>query len=621
MKKLLSVLMSLVIMLSIVSFGSISAEEDNTYKMSEKLKEKISKMSDDEEVEVYLWLEDIDHDEVEREVKEKTGIGKEDMQRLSDSIYNTYCKAKGITIEELQGGKHKADPDDWAKVTEDIRQEVSDKVDEYIHESRVISSAKQSAKNKEMLSDLKIAKENRIFESKYSPMNIVKVTVGELKEIINSDKVYEVDIFYKISGGNSSASTDKSSAMSCHKTAMSFSNSYSGSGVKIGQLEFQLPDNSNNYEFATSTINLLDTEPIASSSDNYHASRVASIMVGNYGLVNCSTLYAKAITDFYSDVESLINQDVNIINMSFFLYRTSLYNYYDTREKWLDHVAYDHNISVVVIAGNNGDANNNYTVNCPGLSYNVITVGSANCVSYNNIYNVNSTASLSTYSCYLNSIYCSKPEVVASGENFPYIKENGIIDGYTARGTSFSAPMVTSACAELMQQNATLKNNPTLVKAVIMASCRSVVSTVTNETWGQLNTKQGAGLMSKNVAVSIVANNMFSSSSTQSSSIYVAIPSTFGLPQKGVAATWQKNNGLVNHTSITNHHYYMDEPITDYDLQLLNPQTMSSIKTTATYNTSSEFAGTTTQLSTLVARIHTPTAPSFPVEYAIAWYS
>lgn len=135
-----------------------------TSKISDELQSHLSTLNDDDFVTVYLWLEDIDHDEVEKAVDKKIGICADDMTALSNSITEEYCRKSGVsTYSMLSGNIGTVSADDWMEKTEDIRAEVNAAVDLYVETERQLSSEIQQQKNEDILDKLGISENKRLF--------------------------------------------------------------------------------------------------------------------------------------------------------------------------------------------------------------------------------------------------------------------------------------------------------------------------------------------------------------------------------------------------------------------------------------------------------------------------
>ena len=242
---------------------------------------------------------------------------------------------------------------------------------------------------------------------------------------------------------------------------------YTGSGIKIGIIDYPFANSSDIDYFSDNAFEIY----YCSSSgliDSYssHANCVSCIMAGNYtnsetgdtfvGAVPDAKLYATAGIDFRSGLEVLLDNGVNLINSSLIFGGDGNNNYGDTA-KWIDHIVSQHNVTYIGAAGNSGTNG----IGSGQMGYNSIAVGSCN-----------NNGALSSYSSYTASTDKSyKPDLVALGENYilPATRDNPQQAPGTSSGTSFSAPIVSGAVAQLCQASATLKFNPRMMKAVLLA--------------------------------------------------------------------------------------------------------------------------------------------------------
>lgn len=199
-----------------------------------------------------------------------------------------------------------------------------------------------------------------------------------------------------------------------------------------------------------------------------HGDTVSEILAGQYkdddgkiyykGIVPYAKLYLASAGDvgendnYKTAFEYLASQGCSVINMSRSIGSDGYSKYGDTA-KWLDDFIVKYNINVVASAGNSS----NTGVTSGKMSYNAIVVGSCD-----------SNGKLAQKSSYSNSnTKAFKPDITAYGVNV-----NVPTSPYGASGTSYAAPMVTGLVAQMCQLSADLRANPTLMKAVIINSCR-----------------------------------------------------------------------------------------------------------------------------------------------------
>lgn len=236
-----------------------------------------------------------------------------------------------------------------------------------------------------------------------------------------------------------------------------------------------------------------------------HGDMVADILAGQYkdsdgnisykGIVPNAKLYlANAgkidetnksdVNKYKSCFEYFASQGCSVINMSRWVGDDAENTYGDT-SKWIDSFINRYNIHVVMSAGNiDGDQTG---VTSGKMSYNSIVVGSCD-----------KDGVIATNSCYSSSnTKAYKPDMVAYGVNVNIpTNPNGV------SGTSCATPMVTGLVAQMCQLSATLRANPTLMKAVVINSSRRK-SVLTSDTYLStdnaisypINHKYGVGVM------------------------------------------------------------------------------------------------------------------------------
>lgn len=321
--------------------------------------------------------------------------------------------------------------------------------------------------------------DTRLFYSQYAPMISAELTPVEIRLIARDSRVeticYSPNVTLKDEGD---ISLPTIGADYTRDTL-----GYTGSGIKIGMIESGLPSATSRC-FAPGQIHYDSNIENVTQKWTPHASKVAAIMVGKAtiirgvtyeGIVPDAELYA---TCFDSDIENdwrvrvewLLSQGVHVINMSAGL-DTEWPGCYSTHDRWVDHIANDHNVHFVKSAGNalvspDGETiANAVPVTSPGMAYNAITVGS--------IDDGNSTDRsddvLANDSCYEEHYYTvdgpptNKPDLVAPGVNITTAVG-------TDSGSSFAAPHVTAVVAQLCEWLPSMAVLQPVVKAVLTAS-------------------------------------------------------------------------------------------------------------------------------------------------------
>lgn len=416
---------------------------------------------------VDIWITSCNIDEIENQVKTTIGYNKTD-----------------ITA-----------PYDRANLDTPIKNEyTADQVDLYIATERQMYSDCQLEQTNAFIQEclniknLQVAyNSDDIFISQYAPLIRVELTKDEIIQIAEKNNVEEICYSPDVEIEDE---TDVSIPL-IHGDYTRDSLALTGSGVKIGQIEPGEPDRSQSF-FTSSNI-FYNT----SKSRNYmdHANNVAAIMVANnyngyQGIVPDAKLYSaysSSTSDWYEQVEWLINQNVNVINMSA---GTNSGGTYGTRDKWVDHIAINHSVHFVKSAGNNQGAITN-----PGMAYNAITVGG---IDDNNTLNQSDDSIYSSSSYVEAAGYTNKPDLCAPAQNID------TADSFGHSGTSFAAPHVTAVVAQLCQEKPALKIMQSTVKSIITAGISH--STLSFESSSNQFDEMGAGCVDASEAFYVAHN-------------------------------------------------------------------------------------------------------------------
>ena len=273
-----------------------------------------------------------------------------------------------------------------------------------------------------------------------------------------------------------------------------------GAGVKIGQFENGVP----NHSYVT-------THPTYNTTTN-HATVVCNIMKS---AAPGATFYA--VEDFtptdpnnYSNynntvvnldlprIEWLLDQGVNIINVSWGFPNTDYYNKYTAFARWMDHIAYNHDVHVVEGSGNEGSAG----VRSPAMAYNIITVG-CTLLSDSN-YNIAGYSSYNNDGASLSPARTFKPDISTTG------KIN--TSGFTG-GTSFSTPVITGTVALMCELQPSLKTKQHIVKAILATTVNKNYHKQVTPSTNAGNTdfvKYGAGIVDAKSACYCVSHSHYS---------------------------------------------------------------------------------------------------------------
>lgn len=335
-------------------------------------------------------------------------------------------------------------------------------------------------KNTELMDKIDTTNMENVYVSKYAPFLSFEMTPENFqKEYASLTSLADESYVDLICVDEEIQYEDKLYAVQNNTGIRSVVDKYSvtGEGITVGLLESGIV-NKNMSIFKNSSITVRNewyyTETITA-----HANRMASIITGEGGIApNCHLLSVELAGDPTSEVEWMLDRNVDVVNCSFG-YEADL-GTYNNHSAYFDFIAYKYGVIFVVASGNN-DTNTGDYVSNPGLGYNVITVG-ANICSGNN----NSTCN---FSCYKVKSGTPKPNFTAPG----YMIATSGFDTTTS-GTSPAAAITTASIALLLENFPEYIGYPQIVNAVLSASCDDIL-------YGKFNTlDEYAGYGSLNLA-------------------------------------------------------------------------------------------------------------------------
>lgn len=512
----------MVFMIGNCGFGAAGANFEGSPaddKLESVLKEKLDRMDDDDKIDVSVWVTDIDR----AAVKEKTA------SELEEAIEEQKINRAALSLLEEEAKQAQIRPvDDTAKIfslstgklkafsPENSITAVSDAdCQYYIETERAVSSDLYQEQNKVIFDRLFPKQRQAIFESaaqkqpeilyacRYAPNIMMRLTKAQVYSMIESDEVLEVylceqpseppeETDFVLSDEDTSAQAyDNLSTVWQDVTGTSYLRDtlgMDGTGVKVGHCENGVPEFSN-VTGVNCFAHMLDAEnpdnnKIKVAADvngsDGHATYTASLIVGKLGgyqgivpnaELYCAGLYSKEKIAEKEGIEALVCEGVNVINCSYyFSYNNPISNNkYGDKAKWLDHIAVDHHVTLVISTGNYGSAG----IPNHNMSYNAILVGNLDTKDTIDLsddelqmsYDKNGNEILGSCSSYSNNTQGPfKPDLVAPGAFAACPYSPSASNG----GTSAAAPVVTGAVAQLMQADPYLKTRPDLVKALLL---------------------------------------------------------------------------------------------------------------------------------------------------------
>lgn len=367
---------------------------------------------------------------------------------------------------------------------------------------------------------------------------------SQIVEMSNCENILGVNISLPISMTSDATRVDSVNASNYQMaTAINDINAsnqtYDGTGINVGIIEA----GGVAYTYSHSELSALTIHTVGTSSSP-HAINVTRILCGTNGVapgIDAAYIYyAPYTSSMISAIDWMLENDVDVINAS--MSTDNLNGQYHWTSALLDYYVRYNYITYVNSAGNDGDSTTDTDTCNYGMGYNVIAVGandSANNISMYSSFGVD------------NGIYSRKPTVVAPGTQI-------VIGGTNiGNGTSYAAPMVAGVVAKLMDEYAFLTLYPEVVMASLIASATPVNGQTTD--W---DTHAGAGRVNYEKAREAV-NNYVTFSYT-SDDIGIRTTETISVLRNKkikVAAVW-----LINSTTQSSSDHVLVNNQTDYDL-------------------------------------------------------
>lgn len=563
MKRLFCVLLTL-LMLFFTLVPAIAEDKQVSSKLSAEVKDVIKDMSSDEEISVYVLLNDIDSDAVmDSFAKSFKGEASEYMLAKEGDPESSIRQAVQGDISRKGECEERADPVNGDLLQKGIENKRALFAKTYLEQNGAVANSFA-------------AKSKQIFVSQYSPILILTVSKQSLLEMEKDSRVTSIDLFENLEAENELATANAISRAdyvrdTCGNT---------GTGVKIGIVE--------SIGLPMLTVSDLSNATIirnGGAAYDFHSTNIARILVGkSYGIAPNAQLYCTIghnLSEFYSSIEWLISKGVNVINASMGFNQSSRLGQYDTIAKWIDHIAIMHDVHFVKSAGNRG--NGDAYITSPGMAYNAITVGGfndMNTVSHTDDERYISTNGGSSYRESVSSGRPEKPNIIASAQNIIFDAST------TSSGTSYAAPQVTGIIAQLCGYRSALKVKQTAVGAMLAAGASlklegvngsgqrgdSFRSGVRISGSTQISDYEGAGKVNARDARLIASTgnywgvNISASSFPYTQTVYINA-SNDSLTR--VAIFWLKRNSLAatDHTTGT----VAQESIPDLDLKVYAP--------------------------------------------------
>ncbi|GEM_PF-1157003 len=570
--------------------------EEAQRKIDIALLKRLDAIEDADKTDVSVWFAGIDSGQAE----EKTQRALEEKVRRGETGRDLLKLAKTAQGVKAQASSRTVPANTDLQALEEISQEDAQV---YIETKRAALSEEYEKHNKEIFNSLFPKEKQGLFRTvrqeqpkiqyacHYVPNIVMTLTKAQVYEIVQSPEVEAVygaestrDSVPALTEGGPKALAVPTAAAAGNISLtyqsitgvrdMRIYNGASGAGVKIGQIELSTPDFSNSvFDHMRDTENpennryhiLMDVS--GKDAERLHETIVASIIVGKSagytGIAPDAEYYAVGIYDYRhykhywrEGMERLLDAGVNVINASY-EFTGEARGTYGEPSRWVDHVINEHDVSVCISAGND-----RYILG-GAMAYNAVTVGNIDdnhtltLTDDERKVNTDNPNKQSAYS--LNPELAYKPDIMAPGATAgtpiqPQMNTN-------IGGTSYSAPIVAGALAQLCDMFPAYKTMPLVLKAILLAGAvktqemidcdedidpdNDIDSAVRGDRIA-LDRKNGAGMVNVIRASSVIADHtwLYHPSFGKTSTMQLADAALESGSRAQICMVWMKKNSI-----------------------------------------------------------------------------
>lgn len=428
------------------------------------------------------------------------------------------------------------------KPTDDISLEEADAI---LKEQRRILKEYHQKNNQKCAEELGLKDMNMEYIcDSYAPYISVEfednITEDDLDKIYKVAKNRKVNKLY-VKGSNKKKAEVSDAIKSIDASAIVNADKSAGKGVVVGLLEAGGVPNVNNAALKDATIKIFDQFGHVEEFCD-HANMMAIII---HSIAPGATILSSDSPGGLSEeINWMIDNNANVINMSFGLADESTNGEYGVWSSYCDYVSRFAWVTFVGSAGN--QKNGNIYITQPN-GYNTVTVGAG----YTSSGMKDSACKFSSYEEKYN---IELPNIVAPGIGYIIPTYQGLV-----KGTSEAAALTSGAIAVLMQKKPVIRNSPDSALSILMASAERSRNAVIRQ---GLDERIGAGALNLSNAIVAADNTVRFTRSSDSIGNYVSSKSVYLSSGQSIRVAFAS---LVNSRG-----YVTTGLVTDYDVYLFN---------------------------------------------------
>ena len=549
-KKMLSLLIAVVIIImSVISPTAIIAPEDSIsaevqwmYKIDDALDEKMSEVSDTDLIPVWVWMTDIDMEQLDKDIETRTGISQQKLDTARAEIgYDVSTMSTNVENLMSTDANVQNSVTTYLEATKVQREKIANDTDVYLTAKKELASQRYNTANTAKIRQLGVSSNRIDFKSELTPSFIAFLTKAEIVETAKSADVVEMGYFSEYDAESTLTPTQESTVVEVEEQTVSSTLDVStlhtgikqtiqhdlalekygvtGNGINVLHLDsdsvrrdysnINLVPNRENIQFIVNrtahpvtATEALPIEPISDHANfcvSYLQAFAENVIIYSVPNLNAYGKLSAQNINPLDDVEyAIVDLGVDLISASSNegerVYESSF------SALWYDAIVATYNIPLIASAGNSPNETNKqfYNVVAPACGYNSIGVG---VYRYNTNKMEDDYAHTSSTTDETRVTY--KPDLVVAMDSYA---------GYFG-ATSAGAPTVAAIVAMMMELEPMLVGQPEVIKAILMASCHEkaqrsqadITAGVTQELMTDgLTLKQGAGKVNALRALNIV---------------------------------------------------------------------------------------------------------------------